>query len=214
MAQYLYTMKGVHMNELLRMAYTGPMPRSQKIGLGIMLCGIVAGAGLAFASLGLKGIEAARLEPVTQVATAKRVSDSMVERHYAYLDAQPISNAQTVAEDTAIPINVIPERRPVSAQKPSISPVNLAKVRSWPSGVARYDRCVPNCETRDPMIARTSIDQPEVTYQTLPSHDDERVERGFSPLRGAGYALAQVARAPVGVLKMGRDAFANAIGID
>lgn len=198
--------------------WNGQSETTRRLGSGLAVCGTVVGA----------------LYLIVQTAPADRamrfVDDSGV---IAISSAKPLERVEHVAMGgPQVAVDASPARQTVSVPIPSPSPpastekagVTAKRVASHPviaktkvassGGVERFDRCLPQCETRDPLIAAdpeyAQVEQPLVNDEPPPVVE-ERV--GFRPLAGARHLLSQAVDAPGAVLRRGRRAIDDVASI-
>ncbi|MDL2402094.1 hypothetical protein [Rhizobium mayense] len=131
----------------------------------------------------------------------------------AVIDASPATPLPAIA-NVAVPI---PAERSTSLAKLAIARVHAQKAKApLPASpdVRRFDECLPQCETRDPMIAGYTVDNDYAESRQLQASDDHADEPGFSPLKDATYAVARVADASGAALKGGRKMLDHVIPTD
>ncbi|QCJ01065.1 hypothetical protein [Agrobacterium larrymoorei] len=109
--------------------------------------------------------------------------------------------------------SVVPIRRPANANmKPRGSGQTDQRVSALnAASVLRYDRCAPDCETRDTLVVGTvptiSAAPHSASYQNMETEPTNKaVEVGKAAINGAGFVLVQTAALPFKTLKLGRDA--------
>lgn len=128
--------------------------------------------------------------------------------------ASPASISDVERDLASLPVVAIPTKRPVQepfvADKGSKADVALAKV---PTGVVRFDRCSPKCETQYPLIDRSALPMPHPENVPLSIRADEQ-EPSTSALQGAGYILGRAAALPFTSLKVGRYALGKITGLE
>ncbi|MDL2409420.1 hypothetical protein PY650_28070 [Rhizobium calliandrae] len=142
------------------------------------------------------------------------------------LDGPPAINSLQAAIDTspATPLlaiaNVavpIPAERSTSPAKLAIARIHVQKAKApLPASpdVRRFDECLPQCETRDPMIAGYPVGNGYAESRRLQASDNRKDEPGFSPLKDATYVVARVADASGAALKGGRKMLDHVIPTD
>jgi len=163
--------------------------------VGSALCACTAIVGLFYA--------ATQIESIGPVATADDKFDAppTINSLQAAIDASPAAPLPAIA---AIPT---PAPRSVDLAKLVIPRVHAQKAKAplpASSDVLRFDRCLPQCETRDPMIAGYPVDSDDAGRLQLQESDDEAADPGFSPLRDATYVVSRVADASGAALRGGR----------
>ncbi|MEZ2218557.1 hypothetical protein [Rhizobium sp. RCC_161_2] len=180
---------------------------ARKVGVGLFVCGVTV-AGL---------YAVARTE-----AEAPLMSSVDVTRSGAIevADARNFATANDLqsAVDASPAVLPTPIFRPATANKSAAAKASTtakrvaahAKVTSvktvTSSDVTQFDRCMPQCDTRDPMIVGLSeADRPPQDLQEQALYVPEPPE-DRSPVRGVRYILSRAAEAPAFAIRKGRDA--------
>ncbi len=196
--------------------WNGQTETTRRMGTGLAVCGIVVGA-------------------LYIVVRTGPTEDAMrfVDARGSIASASPVPLAQVAANGLQVAVDASPTRASMSVPIPQPSP--LAAVKGSPSarkvasrtdmakakvamsgGVERFDRCLPQCETQDPLIAGYpqygQPAQPSMRDDDPPPVLEERV--GFHPLADARHLLTRAADAPGAMLRRGREALDDVARID
>ncbi|KAA1180466.1 hypothetical protein FP026_16710 [Rhizobium tropici] len=196
--------------------WNGQSETTRRLGSGLAVCGTVVGA----------------LYMIVQTAPTERamriiddsgritISSGELLDHVATNGLQVVVDASPAQQVMSVPI---PQPSPLAAAKNSTSAKKVAsrtdavKTSVAASGdVERFDRCLPQCESRDPLIS--GYPQYAEAEPSLVRDDDPPpvVEEGvgFHPLAGARHILTKAADAPGVMLRRGREALDNVARID
>lgn len=196
--------------------WNGQSETTRRLGSALAVCGTVVGA----------------LYLIVETAPTERAMRFFDDSGRITLaNARPLDhvapNALQVAVDTSSTRQLmsvpIPTPSPLAAMK---VPTPAKRVASRTdavmtkavasSGVERFDRCLPQCETRDPLITGYP-EYAEVTPPPLANDDplpvaEERV--GFRPLADARHLLTRAVDAPGVMLRRSRQAIDEVARID
>lgn len=203
------------MNIQLAEWWNRPNGTARNIGFGFCVLSIVT--GLLYAAAPTRSNDAANdANPRLAVATADLSVEPAMNTLQAVIDASPTA-----------PIAFGPKPGAPSKNTASVKPVSAptriashAKARQTAAGsapssdVARFDHCLPQCETRDPLIAGYSDSGPYPLAPSSPVRDDSGTEPASSPLQQAGKLLSRVADAPGAVIRGGREALTTIVRAD
>lgn len=189
---------------------------TRRLSSGLAVCGTVVGA----------------LYMIVQTAPTERamriiddsgritIGNGGVLDHVATNGLQVVVDASPTQPVTSVPI---PQPSPLTAAKSSASAKKVAsrtyaaKTSVAASGdVERFDRCLPQCETRDPLIS--GYPQYAEAKPSLVRDDDPppvvEERAGFHPLTGARHILTRAVDAPGVMLRRGREALDTVARID
>lgn len=141
------------------------------------------------------------------VSVDRGIREDQLTRLQAAVDASPAFEV-ALATKPDLPATVIHTMKPVASQKRATSGADGRRAAArgkMPPGVLRFDRCIPKCETQDPLIVGYAgrSQSPKVAPLTAGNEDDGRFN--LSSLQGAGYILGRTADAPRVALRKGRD---------
>ncbi|MFK0164121.1 hypothetical protein [Rhizobium sp. NPDC090279] len=196
--------------------WNGQSETTRRLGSGLAVCGTVVGALYVIVQTGpvdrtLEYIDDSGRIAINSVAPAQQLAMNQLQSTIDASPAQP-------------PISVpIPQPSPLAAMVKGSAPAkriashsDVAKTKVAASGeVEHFDRCLPQCETRDPLITG----QPEYAEAAPPlANDDtpplveERV--GFHPLAGARNLLTRAVDAPGMMLRRSRQVIDNVARVD
>lgn len=179
---------------------------ARKISVGLFVCGVTV----------------AGLYAVARTDTQRPLMSSI---DAAGGGAIKIANARNNAGDLQAVIDASPYVLPTPAVRPasanrsaSAQTANGAKKitahakvttvkTAASSDVTRFDRCMPQCDTRDPMIVgQTEPAPPPVDLQVAARYEPEPVD-DQPPAGGVRYILNRAVEAPGYVVRKGRAAF-------
>lgn len=193
---------------------TASRPRSNRAWLST---GAIA--GLAAACVVLYGLQGSlqdlpsKGKPPEEPAIGKLLQEdrSVIQRNVDASSAFGNVVESDIPPPTAV---VVPIRRPVHqplvARKAEGANAALTML---PAGVVRFDRCNPECETRDPLVIGSQPTEFTPKDVALNMRTDEHGSN-LSALRGAGYVLDRAAALPFTALKMGRDVIGKIAGLE
>jgi hypothetical protein len=164
--------------------------------VGSALCACSAIVGLFYA--------ASQIESIGPVAIDDKLDwPPTINSLQVAVDASPAAPLPAIANAAA----PAPAARSASLAKLVIPRVHAQKAKAplpASSDVLRFDRCLPQCETRDPMIAGYPADSDYAGRLQLQESDDQAADPGFSPLKNVTYVVSRVADASGAALKGGR----------
>ncbi|OBZ94908.1 hypothetical protein ADU59_13955 [Pararhizobium polonicum] len=184
----------------------------RKLGIGFGVCAAVI--GLAYAAAHINPQEAAGVEDRVAADAGKR-EDKPTKLQTA-VDASPIVQVALLSKPN-LPVTAIPSAKPVSSPKRAISHADAKTADSraaMPSGVLRFDHCVPRCETQDPLIVGYPAPGPDRADIRSAAIDEEDTGFNLHPLQEARYILGRTAEAPRAALRKGRQIIDNIVGPD
>ncbi|MEZ2128238.1 MULTISPECIES: hypothetical protein [unclassified Sinorhizobium] len=182
----------------------------QKLGVGLGACCLFAGVLYLAAYVGGNDVVIAPIDANDRVAVETVKDRPSVNMLQAAIDASPAVPSPPAAKPAAVAIRHV---APKLAESPAKSRKEEAAV-VMPSGVARFDSCLPECETRDPLIAEYHGTSRDFVPVNAPADDEEEVEFGVSPLREAGHMFDSASEASGKVLRRGRQALHNLIPVN
>jgi hypothetical protein len=154
--------------------------------------------------------ESAKLEQLSSTGSTKTATaDAIDVKARNKDDSNTVVSAPAAARIAALPI-ARPVRSDVSARRSSRqnNPAGAAALRTDPlefAGAERFDRCMPACESRDPLVAQATATQ-EVyrTLATSSSVSDAPTDEHPILLVGR-HVVSQIADAPRVVLDTGKE---------
>ena len=164
------------------------------------MCGALAGLLYLTAQDGLADLSTAQqTAPRTATILASLDAKPQMDRAQAVVDASPVSLSLQASMPAAVA--VVPLERPAIPTRRPAAPV---KMPTAIADVARFDRCSPACDTRDPMIVGHADKAQEVALQA-PEFDEE-IERpvGSPVLAGASNLLEKALDVPGVAFRKGR----------
>ncbi|AYG68856.1 MULTISPECIES: hypothetical protein [unclassified Rhizobium] len=196
--------------------WNGQNETTRRLGSGLAVCGTVVGA----------------LYMIVQTAPTERamriiddsgritISSGGLLDHLGSNGVQVAVDASPAQQVMSVPI---PQPSPLAAAKSSApakkvaSRIDAVKTSVAASGgVERFDRCLPQCETRDPLISGypqyAEAEPSLVRDDDPPPVVDER--GGFRPLAGARHILTKAVDAPGVLLRRGRETLDNVARLD
>jgi len=189
---------------------------TRRLGSGLAVCGTVVGALYVIVQTGpvdrtMQFIDDSGRVAINRAAPASQLAMNHLQ---SAVDASPAKPQMSVPIPQPSPLAAMAKTNPPIKRVASHSDVAKTKVAS--SGdVEHFDRCLPQCETRDPLIAG----HPEYAEAAppLPNDDpppvlEERV--GFHPLAGARNLLNRAVDAPGVMLRRGRQVIDNVARVD
>jgi hypothetical protein len=180
---------------------------ARKIGVGLFVCGVTV-AGLY--AVARTEAEAPLMSSID--ATGRGATEVADARNFATAnDLQSAIDASPVLMPT-------PAVRPATANKSAAAKASTPAKRvaahakstdvktAAASDVTQFDRCMPQCDTRDPMVVGYSeADRPPQDLQEqvlyVPEPPEDR-----SPVHGVRYILSRAAEAPAFAIRKGRAA--------
>lgn len=182
----------------------------QKLGVGLGACCLFAGVLYLAAYVGGTDVVIAPIDANDRVAVETVKSRPSVNMLQAAIDASPAVPSPSIAKPVAVPT---PHVSPRLAASPAKSRKEETAV-AMPPGVARFDSCLPQCETRDPLIAEYHETSQRLAPVDMTADGEEEVEYVVSPLRGAGHMLDAASDASGRALRRGRQALHNLIPVN
>lgn len=197
-----------HLSQLL-----GTRPGiGRRLGIGLGVCATVI--GLAYAAAHINPQEAAGVEDRVVADTGRR--EDKPTKLQTTVDASPAVQVALLSKPD-IPVIAIPSVKPVSSPKRVISHADAKTADSrttMPSGVLRFDHCVPRCETQDPLIVGYPAPIPDRADIQSAAIDEEDTGFNLHPLQEARYILGRTAQAPRAALRKGRQILDTIVGSD
>ncbi|KEA08793.1 hypothetical protein G6L29_27545 [Agrobacterium rhizogenes] len=180
---------------------------ARKVGVGLFVCGVTVAGLYAVArteaeaplmsSVDVTGRGAIEVADARNFATANDLQ-SAVDASPAVLPT-PIFRPATANKSAGAKASTPVKRVAAHAKVTSVKTVAS-------SDVTQFDRCMPQCDTRDPMIVGLSeADQPPQDLQEQALYVPEPPE-DRSPVHGVRYILSRAAEAPAFAIRKGRDA--------
>ena len=195
--------------------WNGQSEMTRRLGSGLAVCGTVVGALYLIVQTGPtdRALRFVDDSGAIAISSTKPLEHVAMNGPQIAVDASPARQLMSVPIPSPSPLAAA-EKAGVSARRVA-SHTSIAKTKVASSnGVEHFDRCLPQCETRDPLIAGepeyAQADQPLVSDE--PPVLEERV--GFRPLAGARHLLSQAADAPGVVLRRGRQAIDEVARLD
>lgn len=178
---------------------------ARKVGVGLFVCGVTVAGLYAVArteaeaplmsSVDITGRGAIEVADARNFATANDLQ-SAIDASPAVLPTPTFrpATANKSAAKTSAPVKRVAAHAKITSVKTVAS-----------SDVTQFDRCMPQCDTRDPMIVGYSeADQPprdlKVQALDVPEPPEDR-----SPVHGVRYILNRAVEAPAFAVRKGRD---------
>ncbi|ENN88107.1 hypothetical protein RHSP_38930 [Rhizobium freirei PRF 81] len=195
--------------------WNGQSETTRRLGTGLAVCGTVVGALYLI-------VETAPTERAMRlfdesgriaVASAEPFEHVAMNGPQLAIDASPVLQSMSVPIPTPSPLVAVKATVPAKhvASRPDVAKTKVAAA----GGVEQFDRCLPQCETRDPLIAGypqyAQAEVPSVSTDPAPVAGESV---GFRPLVGARKLLSQAADVPGNVLRHGRQALDDVARID
>ncbi|MGG6895515.1 hypothetical protein [Rhizobium sp. BR 315] len=195
--------------------WNGQSETTRRLGTGLAVCGTVVGALYLI-------VETAPTERAMRlfdesgritVSSAKPFEHVAMNGPQLAIDASPVQQLMSVPIPTSSPLAAVKATVPAKhvASRSDIAKTKVAAA----SGVEQFDRCLPQCETRDPLIAGypqyAQAEVPSVSSDPAPVVEESV---GFRPLAGARNLLSQAVDAPGNVLRRGRQALDDVARLD
>ncbi|MBP1860445.1 hypothetical protein [Rhizobium herbae] len=159
---------------------------------------------------------------VAPIDTKDRIAADLGKREdnqtklQAAVDASPAFQV-ALAMKPDLPATAIPSMKPVSSPRRAISHADIKKAAvetTMPSGVLRFDRCQPQCETHDPLIVGYTAPRQYSEEAPLIAHNGDDEGFNLSPLQGARYIFARTAELPRSALRRGREVLDSIVRAD
>ncbi|MEK1929886.1 MAG: hypothetical protein AAAC47_08880 [Pararhizobium sp.] len=179
-------------------------------GIKIGACAIVIGLFFAFAC------HVAVSDTKEHVAVDSGIRKDQPTRLQAAVDASPAFEV-ALATKPGLPASVIPTMKPVASQKRATSGSEGGRAATrgkMPPGVLRFDRCIPKCETQDPLIVGYEGQNQYPAYAPLMASSDDDGSFKLSPLQRARHILGRTADLPRAALRRGRDVIDSIVPSD
>ena len=197
--------------------WNGQSEVTRRLGAGLAVCGTVVGALYLIAETAPSERAMRFFDDSGRITvnTARSLEHEATNGPQLAVDASPVRQMMAMA----VPI---PTPSPFATAK-AVAPVRHVALRpdttrtkvAAADGAERFDRCLPQCETRDPLIAGypeyAQAETPSVNQEPTPAVE-ERV--GFRPLAGARHLLNQAADAPGMMLRRSREVIDNVAHVD
>lgn len=194
--------------------WNGQSETTRRLGSALAVCGTVVGALYLI-------VETAPTERAMRffddsgritLASAKPLENVAANGPQLAIDASPVRQLMSVPIPTPSPLAAT--KIPVPAKRIALRSDVVKKV-AVAGGVERFDKCLPQCETRDPLItadAEYAQAEPPLVTVDEPPVAEERV--GFRPLAGARHLLTRAVDAPGVMLRRSRQALDEVARID
>ncbi|MBN8952937.1 MULTISPECIES: hypothetical protein [unclassified Rhizobium] len=204
--------------------WNGQSEATKRLGSGLAVCGTVVAAFYVIVQTGpsdhsMRYIDDGGRIAINSAAPAQRLAMNQLQSAVDASPARPQVLSMTVPIPQPSPLAAVVRTSAPVKRVASHSDVAKAKVEAS-RNVEQFDRCLPQCETRDPLIAG----HPEYAEAAPPPAYDEPspvmeapvVEErvGFHPLAGARHLLNRAADAPGMMLRRSRQAIDNVARID
>jgi hypothetical protein len=181
--------------------------KARRLGMGVGVCSTVFGLIYMVAP---SGISLAPIETNVQLSADNVEPPAVpVVNKLASVAVEPPAELAVAAIDPVpLPEKVLPLARPVTPSKQAalrVKTVRTETAMASTSGVETYDRCMPQCETRDPLIVGypEPVQYPAGSYSSASNEPQDKFSR--SPMQQAGNLLSKAAAAPGVALRKGRD---------
>ncbi|NLR98010.1 hypothetical protein HGP17_14415 [Rhizobium sp. P38BS-XIX] len=195
--------------------WNGQNEMTRRLGSGLAVCGTVVGALYMI-------VETAPTERAMRffddggriaVSQAKPLDRPVSNQLQVAVDASPAGQMLSVPIPTPSPLasaKIAPPAKHVAmraeAEKPKVADAGSVEL---------FNRCLPQCETRDPMIAggvESTPQEPMLVAGDPPPVVEER--DGFRPLAGARHLLIRAVDAPGIMLRRSRQAIDSVARLD
>lgn len=164
------------------------------------MCGALAGLLYLTAQDGMADVSTAQqTAPRTATILASLDSKSGIDRAQAVIDASP----PVASPATQIPavVSVTPIERPAIPTRRPAAPVKIPAAKTE---VARFDRCSPACDTRDPMIVGFADKTRETASEAPEAYEDLGQPVDSPILSGASNLLDRALDVPGAAFRKGR----------
>lgn len=169
------------------------------------MCGALAGFLYLTAQNGIAESSVTPAEPAA--ATLVATLDTKPALSQAVVDASPPAVAVPVKVSTPF-IAAIKAQTVIPTKRPDVPAKASAVARNSPE---RFDTCLPNCETHDPMIVGYAEKDP-APFQSDPQVDAVVEEPVSLPvLQSAGSLLGRALEVPADAMRKGRSAIASVV---
>lgn len=194
---------------------------ARKVGVGLFVCGVTVAGLYAVArteaeaplmsSIDTAGRGTIEVADARNFATANDLQ-SAIDASPSVLPNPAVLPTPTIRPATSIKSAAIKPTAPVKRVAAHAKSTDVKTASS--SGVTEFDRCLPQCDTRDPMIVGYSeADQPPEDLQVQALYVPEPPE-DRSPVHGVRYILHRAAEAPAFAIRKGRDAINDVRQLD
>ncbi len=196
--------------------WNGQSETTRRLGSGLAVCGTVVGALYVIVQTGpvdrtIQYIDDSGSIAINRAAPAPQLAMNQLQ---SAVDASPAKPQISVPIPQPSPLAAMAKTNPSVKRVASHSDAAKTKVAS--SGdVEHFDRCLPQCETQDPLITgRTEYAEaaPPIANDDPPPVLEERV--GFHPLVGARNLLDRAVDAPGMMLRRSRQMIDNVARVD
>ncbi|MFB2564287.1 hypothetical protein [Rhizobium sp. IMFF44] len=196
--------------------WNGQSETTRRLGSGLAVCGTVVGALYVIVQTGpvdrtIQFIDDSGSIAINRAALAPQLAMNQLQ---LAVDASPAKPQMSVPIPQPSPLAVMAKTSPPGKRIASHSDAAKTKIAS--SGDAEhFDRCLPQCETQDPLITGRSEyaeATPPVANDDPPPVLEERV--GFHPLAGARNLLNRAVDAPGVMLRRSRQMIDNVARAD
>ncbi|MDK4701917.1 MULTISPECIES: hypothetical protein [unclassified Rhizobium] len=196
--------------------WNGQSETTRRLGSGLAVCGTVVGALYVIVQTGpvdrtIHFIDDNGSIAINRAALAPQLAMNQLQ---LAVDASPAKPQMSVPIPQPSPLAVMAKTSPPVKRIASHS--DAAKTKMASSGdVEHFDRCLPQCETQDPLITGRSEyaeATPPVANDDPPPALEERV--GFHPLAGARNLLNRAVDAPGVMLRRSRQMIDNVARAD
>lgn len=150
------------------------------------------------------------------VAVDRGIREDQPARLQAAVDASPAFEIALVTKPDR-PATVIPTMKPVASQKRVTSGADGGRTAAkgkMPPGVLRFDRCIPKCETRDPLIVGYEGQNLYPAHAPLMASNEDGGSFNLSSLQRARHILGRTAELPRAALRRGRDVIDSIVSSD
>lgn len=168
------------------------------------MCGALAGLLYLTAQNGLAAGSNAQQTPQTATVLASIGAKPQADR----VPAPVATPAAPMVLPTSTPVVASADIRPVIPTKRPALPTKPAAEKN---AVARFDSCLPDCETRDPMIVGDADKMTEM--QPVPPQDDRQIEQPvrLPMLAGANSLLEKAFDAPGAAFRKGKSVITSVV---
>lgn len=196
--------------------WNGQSETTRRLGSGLAVCGTVVGALYIIVQTGpvdrtIQFIDDSGRIAINRAAPVPQLAMSQLQ---LAVDASPAKPPMSVPIPQPSPLAVMAKTNPPAKRVASRSDVAKTNVASSGS-VEHFDRCLPQCETQDPLItghAEYAEAAPPLANDGPPHVVEERV--GFHPLAGARNLLNRAVDAPGMMLRRSRQMIDNVARVD
>lgn len=195
--------------------WNGQSEATRRLGSALAVCGTVVGALYLI-------VETAPTERAMRffddsgritISSAKPLEHLAANGPQLAIDASPARQLMTVPIPIPSPLAAV--KIPTPAKRIASHSDTVKTKIAAAGGVERFDSCLPQCETRDPLIAggqEYAESEPPSVAIDPPPVVEERV--GFRPLAGARHLLSRAVDAPGVMLRRSRQAIDEVARLD